>query len=520
MKALRRSKIPRNSVYNLNYEKVVKEDLDQVRKKENDIIDFNDELVALNRVVTNQENEIAILQNQIRLLKIEYYKKKDGLDERKAKVTELSPKYQIEMENYEKSIDFKNKQLDKIRKLRSSIEELLEKMKIIFSMRIEDDTNLRKLRDFHKTEVERLSQTVSLRKQNIEDQNRLKVEKEAKQVELEDLTKQYNKKREELLEHIKKIDKRDEAASKILALPCDSMQNEEDYVEDIEKQMHNMETILTENTLDSSREDVQFADTELKQMEQENTQRRSTLRAKRESLLKSKMSSSNRSVGTLSTITATKYRVASTVANYRPESVRKLASNVIKDLFAKMEQREEGISLIDNLTNQIAEQNIQSRPQIEEEYNEKMAKVEELTKQVSEIDSIQFEISKIQNEIIELKRREATSNLELERMKRSVVTYESAKQRNSQRQEEIARHKESIEAKTKELNEASESIKERRSKLGVEFSAYNVEEEHAKTTEQSVLALEHEVQEQSNKLDELVKESNVLLALLGKSDEQ
>lgn len=456
------NKSPVTRLFQHKFDNLMDEDVSLLRQEERSIYDLNDQNIALARVVSNQLSEISILKNQNRISRMEYITAKKALDDRKSQALLQKDDYNDAITRYNKIMSIKESINNEIQSLRQTAFNIQEQLKDIYTQMKPDPETKQQLQllNFEVTEYRAL---VEVKKNRIQELQELQAQY---MNEIQSLNDQYNQLEEE--QKNLKIEKEllitpYEKVVDVLSSSFDPLTNENAYVERIEREIEEWSKRLNQFKLSETTEDVNQAQANLEVLQKENEERKLQINMKKEDLIQANLKVMAASKAVSST---TRYKTtAATVKNTRIRNQHKLAIEIVKDIFNKISQKERNVNAINEEVDKMREIHKNSQAPIIDQYNNKMARVEELTKALSEIDQITIDIARVENERDELKKEEDDMKYELEKFNHVSSNLLKDQEIILKRQNENKKIQENIEQKMKEYEELENKYRKKEKKL-------------------------------------------------------
>ncbi|OHT01331.1 hypothetical protein TRFO_07554 [Tritrichomonas foetus] len=324
---------------------------------------------------------------------------------------------------------------------------------------------------------------------------------------------------EELKQKSEELATKDDNILHILTEPYDPLTNEAAYVEKIEHEIEEWSKRLEQFPLSETSNDVKKAIDVLYTIQQDNDKRKEVLHKRKDDIVATnlKMTAASRAL-----TSSTRYKTTMTgmrggvMLNHQ----HKLAINMVKDIFLKISQKEQFIADENQMVDEMIEEHQKKIDPIMKEWNDKMLKVEELTKNLSEIDAVVIDIARVTNETDELKREETQLKYEIEKNQRVISNIEDDKKNIERKQKENQSIKERIEMKRKQIEEYGKELQEKREVIEADRAKYDVGYAEYLEEEKKIEEIKKLQGELSKKLESTVANGNALIGSLGITEDE
>ena len=503
------------------YEAALQDDVSVLVNQETSIYDLNDHNIALARVISNKMSSNAVLHEQINKERMEYIQNKIALDERKKKVATQQDDYDDAVGKLNEANRTKKELTKQIQNHQQTVQQIVEQTKQVFTQLKPEDPEKRKVLNGLQFEVNILRSEIESRKSRIQrlldlntqskkDLRDLSIQKDQLAQAYKDLQAKYNQ--------LKEIDK---TFMDVLAEPYDPLpKSEKKYVERIEKEAEEWELKLDEFPLSDTQLETKIAIENLSNLQQENYERKQALHERQQNVISTNLKMTATSRAATST---TRYKTTVVSGNTRGTSAaynqHRLALNMVKDIFLKITQKEQYIDNENKLIDEMIERHNKTKDPIMQEWNEKITKIEGLSKDLNEIDAIIIDISRVKNSIAELKREEAQHIYEIEKVHRINTNIQADKDKIEKKQKELKEVKERIDSKTKNIQELEKELQERREKLEKEKEEYEIKFNEFKEKERHTAEIQRKTTEKNDEYDKIFKERSEMMNQLGISND-
>ena len=472
-------KVSTRSIFSETYEDVLEEDVADLRAKEQAIMNLNDQIISTARLNYAINSDMDMTRNQIRRLKLDIAEREEEFEARKEGVDEHMENYQLASRSLERASRARENVQNQINTMKEQVASLLAELQEAYKETLIDNSALIRDVKLRQIEVDKLRTGVEAKRRIVRNFSKLMAEQEKKKQELEKTEKELHAKHQRLTDKMKDLDAKDDRLTKSLSDPDYLIAG--DFLEVDEAILSELDRRNAEDDLAEIQAVNAAASKDASALKSANDKRKEALLKKKDSMRLVRTRNNTFSFSR-ATPSVTRYRTSTvTAAQNSPQRLQKLATVMAHDIFAKIAQTEINADERNKDSDKLEEENRQGRVPVEEEWHAKMKRIEELSKEVTEIETISFSVSAAEKERDEAKRQEMELNFDLTKLKRTLDIRAMDKERNVTRQAELQIHQSRIDEKQEDIKKREETIARRHEELDCLQS--EVEKAEAEATE-------------------------------------
>lgn len=498
----------------------------EYQRIETKIRDYQEKKDELSKIVHDQTLQYDISKRQ-HLSRIAVFNERlNSVTQRKKEMKSLKTDITSAESAYKEANESNSKVLKEVSQLKKSLENIYQEIAESLTQVYEKDLNsnsdssqkrilssidtLRKViqnRNVHLMKIEELYSTAS-----------------QKLSQIQKVGKQLIRKKQKLTEKESQIDSRRLQTLQIMAEPIDSLSYEEEVTKDVEKDAENAQMrISAEQKFDSqialqNEDDFSQELSEISQIENNNSKRKVILAKKKEYVegLKKTISKTQNSPNSERSPRKISPRK-------KPASPNVLNNNdmhtVVEQISQRLQKKQKEITELEKSIDELSAKNALWRKSKAKEWDEKIKKIEELSKQFHEVQSFMLAINEIKEQIEEEKQTSLDLESRIAQIKRRMDNVERDKNLNNNNNKNLQNirklyeeHKQEIEENQQRLEEMRESVSELEKSVKESEERYRKEEintikleENVKKLEEKISTIVNKVHTEENQLDDLLK---------------
>jgi hypothetical protein len=469
------------------------EDLTVLRVREDTILHLNESLVALARIVSDQASQYDLLNRELMRARLELNDRSRALELRGDAVATKHDEYAQALADLHDAEACKNGIREDIVATKGLVEEILSELNQVFRGKQFDTSHVKRDIQLHQFEIRPLEEQIQHSKQVTEENTAAQLENEAELARLEREEEELAAREPALLNRLKICDERESEFVKQLSIPLDSIELLASEIEYQERLIEELNQRLNAFPVDETKAEIAKALQDADALEKENVARKKDLRLKRESSRKSRTRSRSRLEQSIAQSRSVTWHQSTVDVSTRKTG--KLALNVVKDIFAKLDQTAR-VLLEEN------EQLDDVEAHCEEQPND-LAQAEELRDRFARFEHANVDLVSLRNSIAEQRRIECDLDLEISKCERERSRLQAEGLRNERQTEELLTRSAGIEHKESQNKQRRSELDRKRAEVDSQKGAVDRQdskvqklESSIRETEQQVAALEKGLQEQ------------------------
>lgn len=502
---------PSRSIFSPRYVELLNEDVDSLKQAETRVLNLNDVAIALAKVIFNESSEVDVLKDNVARIRELVTIREKQLDNKKRELEKKKQAYQFADKMHEQAVGQKDDIKEQITSLRSDVNNLIKELEIVYKDQKIDTSSLLseiKIREFT---IEKLKKSIGHRKAFIEDCARIQAESQKEYDSLVSQEMDLQRKEADIKAKTSALYTREDACMKSLYTPIAEFSQEQDCADREDAKIAQLENLLETTPLDEFVRSVNEASSAVVELEKQNDDRRADIKARQNAV---RVAKSRKAAPSRMAPSTTKYRIPSSMATsaFSPKQNQRLAMAMAQNIFAKLSQAQLAADEANFKTDDLEVQNKISRVTVEEEWHTKMEKIEEMTKELGDLEIMGFEIATIEKSIDEKKRMEMELAFELANRNRMMEIQTTDRKRNETRKELLKGHQTRINEKQDENNNREQRILAKKQEIEKLMSDLDKEQQKFREYEADVIALEKEHFRVEAKLYEVSAEANQLMS--------
>lgn len=477
----RSRKVSSKSIFSETYEEVLEEDVAELRAKEQAIMNLNDQIIATARLNYAMNSDMDMTRNQIRRLKLELAEREEEFEERKEGVDGHLENYELASRSLQRATSAYDAVKQQIDTMKEQVAQLLKELQDTYKEGLIDNSSLIRDVKMREVEVAKLKANVEAKRKVVRSFGKVKADSEKKLQDLSKAENDLNARKHRLADKMKELDAKDDRLTKFLADPVYPITTEFADAEKQDALLRELDQRMAKDDLVDVQAVNSAASKDAGNLKQANDKRKEAILKKKDSMRLVRTRNNTFSFSR-ATPSVTRYRSSTaTAAQNTPQKLQKLATVMAHDIFAKIAQTEINADERNKDSDQLEEENRKRRIPVEEEWHAKMKKIEELSREMTERETIGFSVASAEKDRDEAKRHEMELSFDLTKLKRTLDIRAMDKERNVTREAELQIHRSRTTEKEQDIKKREETLLRRRRELDALQS--EVEKAEADATE-------------------------------------
>lgn len=483
--------------------------LKTVHKKENQIYEINDQIIALSRLIQNESNKIANEKNRLQQRSLNILERTNEIKRKNE-----DPEEKRRRIDYEES----TKRLEELKTSRAQLQVIIQQLNTEITQVYDqlansyeginsDPDNLYSKFEKEEKQKDDILFETEIQRRRIKEMNESFNKHEKMQNEIGNLEAQLQDKKQQLSDHMKELNERRLEATRQLSEPCDQFNEEISIVKLIEADNITLETRFEDNSVNEFGKEVDKAKLECEEFVKKVDARKRVLAS-----MSNKFNRQKKGVVTEEPPRSPSH--APSMVTTVTQIQTKMASDVILDIFEKFDQREIEFKEEMEKIEQKQKTNRGSRSPRENEWKKKMDRAMELNERWRENEGLFFNIEAMKGKIDDLVRDQIELNYQIQRLNRRSERIEPLKQIIEKEKEEINSLSQIVQEKNDTISRRNELINQRKARIEDQQRELSEKEREVNELESLTEETESQLTEIENRFSSVTHSTNMSYAKL------